>query len=86
MKSSLIFSTGFVNEDNVEISVPETQTTVDVQVNSSHIDGFLSKYLTIELIRKLDGDNTSLGTARVKVSDILNSVETFQFLKLYNNN
>ena len=71
-KKSENFSIASVNEDNIDISVPEIPITVEVQVNASPINGFLSKTLSLELLRKLDGETISMGSVRIQAKDILN--------------
>jgi hypothetical protein len=45
---------------------------VEVQVNASPINGFLSKTFSLELLRKLDGETISMGSVRIQAKDILN--------------
>jgi hypothetical protein len=71
-KKSENFSITSVNEDNVDITIPEIPITVEVQVNASPINGFFSKYLIVELLMKLDGEITSMGSVRIQAKDILN--------------
>jgi hypothetical protein len=64
-KKSESFSIDSVNDDNIDISLPKIPITIEIYVNVNENDGFLSKYIKLDLMRKLDGDKTLMGSVKI---------------------